>query len=114
MKTPEKLENQFRIISGVRYENENGGAYAYVQILAYNRDLMRMLRPLRWAERQMEMVEAISWMLNEYLGMSFTPRHQVIFENSKFELKEIFDSIRAGLSTRVAEPELETLHRVAA
>lgn len=97
MKTLTKIETYFAMIEGIKYENENGGAYAYVQMLAYNREVLRLLRPVKSAERHMEAIEAISWLLNEYLAVKFTHRQKVIFENKVEELKEIIKAIRFTL-----------------
>jgi hypothetical protein len=103
MKTPRKLEKQFNRILDIKYENPNGGAYAYIQFLAYTRELLATLRSLRTAGRQMESIEGICWLFNEYLGARFTPRHKIIFEEKQSEMRRIFDSIRQGF----AEAELK-------
>lgn len=97
MKTVKKIESYFKMIEGIRYENENGGAYAYVQFLAYSRELLKLLRPLKKVERQMENIESVNWLFNEYLAAKFTHRQKAIFESKLIELKEIFDSIRISL-----------------
>lgn len=94
MKTPRKLEKSFQQIEAIRYENENGGAYAYLQFMAYTRDLLVMLRPVKKAERQAEAIEAINWLFNEYLAIKFTPSHRLIFEEKKAEIKKIFQAVR--------------------
>jgi hypothetical protein len=85
------------MIEGIRFENENGGAYAYVQYLAYSRELIKLLRPLKKVDRQIDALEGINWLFNEYLASSFTHRQKVIFENKLVESKEIFDVIRITL-----------------
>ncbi|MDI1353279.1 MAG: hypothetical protein PSX36_00075 [bacterium] len=97
MKTTATLETYFAMIEGIRYENENGGAYAYVQLLAYNREVLRLLRPIKSAERHVEAIEGINWLFNEYLAVKFTHRQKVIFENKLEDLKEIFKAIRFSL-----------------
>jgi len=94
MKTPKKLELAFRRIEEIRYENEHGGAYAYLQFMACTRELLTMLRPVQKAERQMEAIEAMSWMLNEYLSVRFTHAHKLIFDEKKSEMKTIFAAIQ--------------------
>jgi hypothetical protein len=97
MKTTENIERYFNMILAIRYDNEHGGAYAYVQALAYTREVVRLLRPVRKAERHIEAIEGINWIFNEYLAVKFTHRQRVIFENRLGDLKRIFDSIRETL-----------------
>lgn len=98
MKRKTKIETYFSRIEGIRYQNPHGGAYAYVQFLAYARELVKLLRPLKKVEKQIDTIEAVSWLFNEYLAASFTPRNQVIFETKLSELKEVFKSIRLYLN----------------
>lgn len=97
MKTISTIEHYMSQIESIRYDNENGGAYAYVQFLAYSRELMNLLRPFRRVEKQMETIEAINWLFNEYLAVKFTPRQKSIFEEKQLELKEVFSYIRYSL-----------------
>ena len=94
MKTPKKIETYFNMIENIKYENENGGSYAYIQFMAYTRELLKLLRPVKDVERQLETLESTNWLLNEYLAVKFTHRHKTIFENKLNEAKQIFDSIR--------------------
>lgn len=116
MKIINKIETYFRMIEDIDYENPNGGAYAYVQYLAYTRELLRLLRPLKKVERQMDALDAISWLFNEYLAAKFTHRQKAIFESKMIESKEIFDAIRSALRQfQVEEPvSSRVLHRQAA
>jgi hypothetical protein len=98
MKTPKKIETYINMVQGIRYENENGGAYAYVQFLAYTRELLIMLRPFKKVERQMEAIEGISWLFNEHLAFTFTHRHKAIFDEKMSEVKKIFASIKDSLN----------------
>lgn len=94
MKTPKKVEAYFNRIENIKYENEHGGSYAYLQFMAYSRELLKLLRPLKDAERYAEAIESTNWLLNEYLGVRFTPRHKTIFENKLSETKHMFNSVR--------------------
>jgi len=91
------------MIEGIRYENQNGGAYAYVQFLAYSRELVKLLRPLKKVNKQIDTIEAASWLFNEYLATNFTHRQKVIFETKMSELKDIFNLIRLTIK----QPELD-------
>jgi hypothetical protein len=97
MKTIRTIEKYMTMLEGIRYENENGGAYAYVQFLAYSRELLVLLRPFKRVERQLEKIEAINWLFNEYLAVKFTPRQRSIFEEKQMELKDVFSYIRFSL-----------------
>jgi hypothetical protein len=116
MKTLSKIENQFRMIENIRYENENGGAYAYVQFLAYSRELARLLRPLKKVEKHIETIESISWLFNEYLAVKFTHRQKAIFENKMLEVKEVFDTLRKVIREFEIEEPVSTriVHKQAA
>ena len=94
MKTLGKIESYFNMIEGIRYDNPNGGAYAYVQYLAYSRELLRMLKAFKKMDRHIEKLEAVNWLFNEYLAVKFTPRQQSIFESKLSEVKDTFDAIR--------------------
>lgn len=97
MKTRAKIETYIGMIEGIRYENQHGGAYAYVQFLAYSRELLNLLRPVKQVEKHLDKIESIAWMFNEYLGASFTQRQKAIFEDNMSETKEVFSSIRSVL-----------------
>lgn len=100
MKTQEKIETYFGMIQGIKYENEHGGAYAYVQFLAYSRELILLLKPFKKIERQIEAIEGINWLFNEYLASKFTYRQKVIFETKLSDLKIIFENIRMMLEEK--------------
>ncbi len=104
------------MIEKISYENVNGGAYAYVQFMAYARELVKLLKPFKKVERQIDTIESVSWLFNEYLASSFTPRQKAIFENKIFEVKEVFDQIRFSLRQFEREHPLtgRMLHRQAA
>jgi len=107
MKTTKKIEAYFNMIENIKYENEHGGAYAYIQFMAYSREILRLLRPAKQVERQLEAIEATNWLFNEYLAVRFTYRHKTIFENKLSETKQIFESIRRSLN----EPEIIPVYK---
>jgi hypothetical protein len=98
MKTLTKIEACFNRIENIRYDNPHGGAYAYVQFLAYARELVILLRPLKSTAPQISAIEGISWLFNEYLATRFTHRQRAIFDNKQRELKDIFNTIRLSLA----------------
>lgn len=116
MKTGKKIETYMGMIEKISYDNVNGGAYAYVQFMAYARDLVKLLKPIKKVDPQIDAIEGVSWLFNEYLASSFTPRQKVIFESKMFELKEVFDQIRFSLRQFEREYPVSgrMLHRQAA
>lgn len=98
MKALSKIETSFNRILNIRYDNEHGGAYAYLQFMAYSRDLLSALRPLKSAERQIEAIEGINWLFNETLSGSFSHSQKAMFETKMMEVKEIFNSIKVIVS----------------
>lgn len=90
MEAVKKVEKYSNLIKGIKYENENGGAYAYLQFLYYNREILILLRSVKRFERQAESIEAINWLLNEYLAVNFTYRHKLIFDEKINEVLKIF------------------------
>ncbi len=98
MKTNSKIELCFNNIQNIKYDNQNGGAYAYLQFMAYSRDLVRLLRPVTGIERQLELLEGINWLFNESLANSFSHSNKIIFENKMVEVNQIIAAIRVVLS----------------
>src|SRR5688572_26076596 len=106
MKTPKKIDLYFNMIQNISYENANGGAYAYIQYLAYSRELLIMLRPLKKVEKQLEAIEGINWLFNEHLAFKFTHRHKAIFEEKMHETRQLIESIRK----RIKEIDLSEIN----
>jgi hypothetical protein len=98
MKTTEKIEQYFRMIMEINYENKNGGAYAYVQFLAYTREVLALLQPVKKIEKQIEAIESINWLFNEYLSVKFTEHQKIIFDAKKREIKNIFETLKTSLN----------------
>src|SRR5687767_11900019 len=103
MNRSKQITRQLKLIAAINYDNPQGGPYAYLQFLAYNRELIRMLRSLKRAERQVEALEAASWLFNEYLAVKFTHSQRVIFDNTLLELKEVFSALGKLLQNIDAE-----------
>jgi hypothetical protein len=92
----EKLRNiewQIGLIKSIRYRNPEGGPYAFLQFMAYVRVLSGLLRSAGWADRELDRLEATSWMFNEYLGSRFTHAQEIIFENEMLEVMPLLDAI---------------------
>lgn len=97
MNRSKKLQYYMALVESVRYDNANGGSYAYMQLLAYNREIMHCMRDLGFEEELLTRVEAVSWIINEYLGAPFRHRHRLVFDEQKFELAEVFREVRSAL-----------------
>ena len=96
----QKILELMSTIQTIRFENENGGAYAYVKFLASTRVLLQSLKTIKKLERQAEKIEAINWLFNEYLAVRFTNSQKIIFENSMLDLKETFQSIKENIEAQ--------------
>ncbi len=116
MTKSQKIKSIIDGIQNISYNNENGGAYAYVKFLASARVLLQALKPYKQFEKQIEKIEAINWLFNEYLAVRFTNSQKVIFENKQLELKEVFETIAEGLKVKgmVAEESFIKHYAVAA
>ncbi len=97
MTKSQKINALIADILNISYENENGGAYAYIKFLASTRLLLQVLKPHKEFERQVEQIEAINWLFNEYLGQRFSYSQKVIFENKQFELRDLFHNMQEQL-----------------
>jgi hypothetical protein len=106
MQIIKKSEVHFKQIESINYNNPHGGAYAYVQFLAYTRELIKLLGPIKKVEQQLDAIEGINWLFNECLVSKFTYHQQVIFDTKLNEMKEIFEKIRASLKELALEQTL--------
>lgn len=97
MKTVKKIEAYLSRTEAIRFENEHGGAYAYIQYLAYIREIVTLLRPFKKVEAQLDRLDGICWLFNEHLAFKFTHRHKLIFEEKMFETRHLFSDIRLAL-----------------
>lgn len=107
------IREQIARIEGIRYENPNGGSYAYLQFLAYSRELLRLVKPVPGAERLADKLEGVCWIFNENLGMRFTHAHRSIYDKSLFELRPVFHSI-LELAASLEREERSMVHEMAA
>lgn len=94
MNTRANIEGWMNKIENIRYDNPHGGSYAYVQYLAYARELGKFLRPIRQVDRQVEKIEAVCWLFNEYLGASFTQRQHAIFDDQMSVTRDTLEQVR--------------------
>ena len=114
MKLATQAEEHFKRIEAIRYENQNGGSYAYLQFMAYTREVLTLLRPVVKVEKQLDALEGISWLFNECLAASFTHSQKAIFENKMSYAKQVFETIRLHLQDAVSEKQEVVLHQQAA
>lgn len=94
MKTADiQLEILFSGISDLKYENEHGPEYAYLQFLSITRRILAAIRPYGSCSRHSDAIEGINWILNEYLGMKFTARHYSVFMDKRLDVLELSQRI---------------------
>lgn len=113
MKLVSQAEEHFNRIEAIRYDNPNGGSYAYLQFMAYTREVLSLLRPVEKVEKQLDALEGINWLFNECLAASFTHSQKAIFENKLSYAKQLFDTIRKSLQEAVAEKQEVVLNQAA-
>jgi hypothetical protein len=97
MKTAEKIDQYHRQIESINYDNREGGRYAYVQFMSLTREMLLLLQPLRTMQKQVEAIESINWVFNQYVGVRFTEHQRVIFDVKRRELKCILQALRSDL-----------------
>jgi hypothetical protein len=104
MRTTDKIEQYCQQIQAINYDNREGGRYAYVQFMSLTREVLLILQPLRVMQKQVEAIESINWVFNQYVGVKFTEHQRVIFDVKRRELKTILEALKADLEN------LETQH----
>jgi hypothetical protein len=114
MQKTTSIIDQVRLIREIRFDNQHGGPYAYLQFLAYCRELLRLIRPQKRLERQAEHLEAACWLFNEYLGVRFTHSQKVIFENRQHELAPVLDLIEQAAKEIALQETAGMVHELAA
>lgn len=109
-----QTEMHFKRIEAIPYENPNGGSYAYLQFMAYTREVLTLLRPVEKVEKQLDALEGINWLFNECLAASFTHSKKAIFENKMSYAKQLFTTIRVQLQEAFPEKQEIAVHQQAA
>jgi hypothetical protein len=105
MTKSQKINQLFQDLLQISYENEHGGAYAYMKFLASSRMLLQVLKPYPAFEKQANQLESINWLFNEYLAVRFTYAHKVIFENKQFELRDMYHVMAEQLKVHILVQE---------
>jgi hypothetical protein len=95
-----KIGKSLKKILDIRFDNEHGGKYAYMQFLAYARELVHLLRPMGNTQRQADAIEGIAWVLNENLAGKFSHTQRAVFETRMMDLRGIVNELDSMLRTR--------------
>ena len=98
MRITKKVNRYFNMIENIKYDNEHGGDYAYIQYMAYSRELIKLLRNTGKVERQLELIEATNWLFNECLTTRFSHTNKIVFDDKMRQTKEIFNLIKFKLN----------------
>ncbi len=114
MKLITQAEAHFNRIETIPYENQHGGSYAYLQFMAYTRELLTLLRPVSKVEKELDALEGINWLFNECLAASFTHSQKAIFENKLSYARQLFAAIRASLKELAVDSPETVQHQQAA
>ena len=85
---------------GIRFNNEHGGKYAYMQFLAYSRELMFQLGELPNTQRYINAIEAIAWQFNENLSGKFSHTQRAVFETKMMDFRAIVNEVEFTLNSR--------------
>jgi hypothetical protein len=99
---------------GIRFDNEHGGKYAYMQFLAYSRELMALLDELPNTQRYINAIEAIAWQFNENLTGRFSHTQRAVFETKMMDFRAIVNEVEFTLNSRRHLTRSSVLHAQAA
>jgi hypothetical protein len=95
MKTTQKLERLADQINAVRYREDAIGHLAYVQVISSLKKVQVVAQKVPHAELLIDRIDALVWMLNEYLGAAvFSARHRSVLEEKVLDFNVIFDELR--------------------
>lgn len=85
----ENLDGIFQKIESVDYKHREGGRYAYVQLMAYIRDLRNFLLEKQVALTEVPVLQRAESLLNEMVHLRFELVHQIVFEDKIRELSAL-------------------------
>jgi len=109
-----KMGKIINMLLGIRFDNEHGGKYAYMQFLAYSRELMNLLGEIPNAQRHVCAIEAIAWQFNENLSGKFGHTQRAVFETKMMDFRAIVNEVEFMLHTRRHRTRNSVLHAQAA
>jgi hypothetical protein len=85
----ENVEKVFEKIGAIDYQHREGGRYAYVQLMAFLRDLKNELASSGICEQEQQRLEADGDLLNDMVHLRFEAAHRLVFEDKMKELQEM-------------------------
>ncbi len=95
----DQIENNFKLLREIDYDNREGGRYAYVQMMAYTRELNNLLMAFHSsAKNEIKEIGDIHEQLNDLVALTFKARHRHIFELHSKKLEEICKRLQIKLS----------------
>jgi hypothetical protein len=92
----ESLRKVFDKIAAIDYVQREGGRYAYVQLMAYLRDLKNELSSAGIYEQEQKRLGADGDLLNEMVHLRFEAAHRLVFDGTMKELEEMRRRIFSG------------------
>ena len=92
----ESLQKVFDKIGAIDYVHREGGRYAYVQLMAYLRDLKNELSSAGIYEQEQQRLGADGDLLNEMVHLRFEAAHRLVFDGKMKELEEMRQRIFLG------------------
>jgi hypothetical protein len=87
-------------VLGIKYNNRHGPAYAYVQFLAFSREIPQLLREQKGMENEVVWIESLREIFNEQLTEKFSEEQQRIFENSIDQLRFLSHKLMSGVDEK--------------
>lgn len=117
MKTTQKLERLSEQVNAVRYRNDETGHLAYVQVIATIKEVKYISALVPHADPITEKLDALIWMLGEYLSASkFSPRHRSVLEEKILDFNVLFDELHflARRNEPIRADRYRSLHALAA
>lgn len=95
MKATQKLDQLWDRINSVKYKSDELGKYAFVDTIAYLKEVQVIAKQTPHTENLCDQLDALIWMLNEYLiAAVFSPRHRSVWSEKIVEFNLLFDELR--------------------
>lgn len=102
----ENVQMVFEKIGAIDYQHREGGRYAYVQLMAFMRDLRNELAREGICDPEQKRLVSTEDLLNSLVHLRFEPAHRLVFEDKMKELQEMRQRI-FRTSGQEAEPHSE-------
>jgi hypothetical protein len=83
------VEEIFRRVGEINYNNREGGRYAYVQLMAYTRQLIEHLRAQDAPNYLIDELCASGELLNALVPLKFEEEHRIVFNQKVREFSQM-------------------------